>query len=239
MSAADPIAEGLNLWKTRAERAERELCQIAEDFRAVGPTHPHHIHHLFAELDLCTTRCWLARLSQRNDSEYAYRVICHFLELYKAHVLDGLGQPSTSIDAHWRSYHQIAQRQTIKSPISAHLILISVGARAHTHGDLGRAMNLAEQDLGQRIEMDAKESKDQMKIFGEISDRAFFDAALDYVALQHARQTGWRRLILRLDRIGLHVLKPVWLPVFQRWRRTGYAEAVARARNGDQTPIHR
>lgn len=238
MSAADPIAEGLHLWKTRAERAEQELCQIAEGFRAVGPTHAHHIHHLFAELYLCTTRCWLARLSPRNDSEYAYRVICHFLDLYKIHVLDQLDQPLSNIEAYWRRYHKMARRQTIRSPISAHLVLISVGARAHTHGDLGRAMNLAEQDLGHRTEVDTKEPAERMKIFGSISNKAFFDAALENVAIQHARQTGWRRLILKLCRIGLHVLKPIWIPVFQYWRRTGYAEAAARTGGGDQR-LHR
>ncbi|WP_461427254.1 hypothetical protein [Gymnodinialimonas sp.] len=219
----------MDFWKTKAELAERELSKIADDFRALEPTHPHHIHHLFAGLYLCTTRRWLARLSESADSEYAYRVICHFLDLYKDHVLDRLSQPLDSIATYWRTYHRLARRQSIRSPISAHLILISVGARAHTHGDLGQAMNMADQDLGDRIDAHASEQAVRMKIFGEISDKAFFEAALDHVAEQHARQTGWRRMILKLYRVGLYVLKPIWLPVFQRWRRTGYAEAVANA----------
>ena len=92
-------------------------------------------------------------------------------------------------------------------------------------------MSLTEQDLGYRIELDAKEPAERMKIFGEISDKAFFNAALDHVMLHQARQTGWRRIVLRLDRIGLHVLKPIWIPVLQHWRRTGYAEAVANVRS--------
>lgn len=121
MSVADTTFKDLSIWKAKAERSERELRQIAEGFRAAEPTHAHHIHYLFAELYLCTTRRWLARLSQRNDSEYAYRVICRFLELYKDQVLDRLDQPLSSIDPHWRNYHRMARRQTIKSPISAHL----------------------------------------------------------------------------------------------------------------------
>lgn len=229
MTVAGAAPDGLSLWKSRAERAEQELGQISASLMAVGPAHSHHIHYLFADLYLCTTQCWLAHLSRRNDSEFAYRVICHFLELYKTNVLDHFDQPLITSERVWRSYHQLARRQTIRSPIFAHLILVSLGARAHTFGDLGRAMILAERDLGLRPEHGASQSAEQMKIFGKISDLAFYDAALDYVALQHSRQTGWRRLILSMDRVGLRVLKPVWLPVFQRWRRKGYAEAVTRA----------
>ena len=238
MTAFVTDAEGLTLWKTKAERAVQELTQIADDFRTLEPTHSHHIHHLFAELYLCTTRCWFARLSPRTDSEYAYRVICHFLDLYKIHVLDQLDQPLSNIEAYWRRYHKMARRQTIKSPITAHLVLISVGARAHTHGDLGRAMKLTEDDLGLRNELGASGPADRMKIFGKISDQAFFDAALENVAIQHNRQIGWRCMILKFYRVGLYVLKPIWIPVFQNWRRTGYAEAAARAGNGDQR-LHR
>lgn len=229
MRVDDAIANDLSLWKAKAECAERELGQIAEGFFAAGPTHAHHIHYLFAAVYQCTTRRWLARLSKRNDSGYAYRVICRFFEIYKDQVFERLDTPLRSIEPHWQRYHRKARRQTILSPISAHLILISVGVRAHVYGDLGRAMHWAEQGLGHQIELETKEPAARDNIFGAISDKAFYDAALDYVALQHARHAGWRRFVLRLDRLGLQVLKPIWIPVLQRWRRTGYAAAVARA----------
>ncbi|WP_323768810.1 MULTISPECIES: hypothetical protein [Roseobacteraceae] len=227
MSVSHARNGDLNHWRAKAEGIERELYAITEALIAAGPSHPHHIHHLFAELYLSTTRCWLARLSRRDDSEYAYRVICHFLQLYRDQVLERMDHPLENIAAHWHRYHQMARRQTIQSPISAHLVLISVGARAHTHGDLGRAMCMAEEDLGHPREACSALQADRKKIFGQISDEAFYHAALDYVTLHRARQTGWRSWILGLYRMGLFVLKPVWLPVFQRWRRTGYAEAVA------------
>lgn len=227
MSRPDTESVELHRWKTRAETVDGELCTMIEAFRATGPDHPHHIHQLFAELYLCTTRHWLARLADREDSEYAYRVICHFLQFYKDHVLDRIDHPLDTIAPHWRNYHRMARRQTIRSPISAHLILISVGARAHTHGDLGHAMSLAEKDIAHRCGSGSASLAERQKIFGGIADDAFYHAALDYVALHHARQAGWRRIVLKLYRVGLYTLRPVWLSVFQWWRRTGYGKVVA------------
>lgn len=223
----DTTPNDVILWKARAEGVERELRQIAEGFRAMDTAHPHHIHHLFADLYLCTTRRWLARLSQSDDSEYAYRVIVRFLEFYVDQVPRRLDHPLSEIEAHWRSYHKRARRQTIRSPISAHLILISSGVRAHIQGDLGRAMCIVEEEIGHHATSKAHAAAEQEKMLGEDSDTMFYDAALDHVAAQTARHTGWRRMILNLYRVGLYVLKPIWIPVFQHWRSTGYTEAAA------------
>ncbi|MBF9044638.1 hypothetical protein HKCCE4037_14940 [Rhodobacterales bacterium HKCCE4037] len=226
---SQPRSHGdLSFWRCRAEEVEAELADITATFRAADPDGPDHIHYLFAELYLAVTRRWLALLAERQDSAFAYRVICHFLRLYRLECVDRLTQPLDTVSPHWRAYHRLARHQTIRSPITAHLILISVGARAHTHGDLGRAMCLAEEEMGSAVGKAAPAlDAERQRIFGEISDKAFYGAARDYTALQHSRHRGWRRIILRIYGIGLVLLKPVWMPTFQRWRRVGHAQALA------------
>ena len=212
-------------WRSKAEAIEGTLSAITRGFRATDPTHPHHIHQLFSELYLCTTRRWLAGLACRDDSEYAYRVMCHFLQFYRDEVMDRLDHPPDRIVRHWRPYHRLARRLSIRSPISSHLLLISLGVRAHGHGDLGRAMCRTAEDMGLVEPSGPGLRVSHLKIFGQISDQAFYRAAHDYVALHHARQRGWRRGVLSSCRVGLFGLKPVWLPVFQTWRVNGYALA--------------
>ena len=214
-------------WRARADAIVETLSAVTQSFRDTDPAHPHHIHQLFSELYLCTTRRWLAGLACRDDSEYAYRVMCHFLQFYHDEVLDRLDHPPDRIVRHWRPYHRLSRHLSIRSPISAHLLLISLGARAHTHGDLGRAMCRTAKDMGLGAQTSPGLQGSHLKIFGQIADQAFYLAAHDYVALHRARQRGWRRGVLSSYRVGLSGLKSVWLPVFQTWRINGYALASA------------
>ena len=195
-----------------AERVQRELEALVARLVAMGPGHPHHVHVLFAELYLCDTVSWLAHLKQTPRAEHAYRVIARFHELYREHVLDRVDRPLHEIAPHWRAYHRLARRLTIRSPISAHLLLLCLGARAHVRFDLGRAIR----ETGVADDMDA--------LFGQVSDVAFVQATCAFVELHRARQAGWRRLVLVLYGRGLVLLKPVWLSELQRWRRASYRD---------------
>ena len=202
--------------EAEAAAVEAELRALARRLEALGPEHPHHVHVLFAELYACTTRRWLEALEGRPEAPYAHRVIRHFMDIYRTEVLDRLGWPPGAVSPHWRTYHRLSRRLTIRSPISSHLLLISAGVRAHTHLDIGMAMRRAEAD-GMRHDP---------RLFGQTADAAFLAAALDYVALHRARQAGWRRAVLGAYRAGLILLGPVWLRVLGRWRRTGYEAAL-------------
>jgi len=213
--------------KARAEAVERDLARLVEEWQRAGPDHTHHIHHLFAELYLCTTRNWLAVLDARPDSDYAWHVMHHFFAFYRQGVVDCLDRPEGSIVPHWRRYHRMARRQTIRSPISAHLMLISVGAWAHTRHDLGAAMRMAEADPELTPVPGVDGEAADRRVFGRMADRAFSRAAHDYVALHRARQRGWRRFVLGLCAGGLVVLGPLWLGVFRLWRLRSHETAPA------------
>ena len=196
-----------------AEKVQRELEALVARLAAMSPEHPHHVHVLFAELYLCETASWLALLKRTPRPEPAYRVIARFHKLYREHVLDRLDRPLHEIVPHWRAYHHLARRLTIRSPISAHLLLLCLGARSHTRFDLGGAI----QEAGVAEDMNA--------LFGRVSDEAFVQATCDFVERHRARQAGWRRLVLVIYARGLVLLKPVWLNEFQRWRRASYRDA--------------
>src|SRR5690606_31554028 len=99
------------------------------------------------------------------------------------------------------------------------LLLISLGARAHTRFDLGRAIHNCEPHA----------ADDTDAIFAELSNAAFRRATRCYIDRHRARQRGWRRSVLTLYLLGLLSLEPIWLRVFQRWRK-------ASCRDGQRRP---
>ncbi len=205
--------------RKKAEAVEQELINHTNRFQALAVSETDHIQVLFAELYLLSTRNWLSRLAGRQDSAFAYRVIPIFYERYRAHVLDHLGEPIEAIAPHWRPYHTLARRLTIGSPISAHLLLISLGVRAHVHLDLGLTIHEVEQELDLP---QAEWSATRLRLFNQLSEEAFSAAAQEYVESHCARQTRWRRFVLRLFRFGLIYLRPIWLRTLQSWRIQGY-----------------
>jgi hypothetical protein len=215
----EPVATRLQADRARlrakADQVCAELGGVVSEFAALGSDHRDHIHVLFAELYLCETLSWLDQLERSPQPEHAYRTIPGFFALYREHVLDRLHRPLHEIAPHWRAYHRLARRLTIRSPISLHLLLISLGAWAHTRFDLGRA-------ICEAVLHDGRAADETM--FGSLSDDAFLQATCNYIERHQGRQKGWRRLMLRLYGKGLLVTKPIWLPEFQRWRTATYRE---------------
>lgn len=215
----EPVAACLRadraLLRAKADQACAELAGVVSEFAALGADHRDHIHVLFAELYLCETLSWLEQLERSPQPEHAYSTIPRFFALYREHVLDRLHRPLDEVEPHWRAYHRLARRLTIRSPISSHLLLISLGAWAHTRFDLGRA-------ICEAVSFDRRAVNETM--FGSLSDRAFLKATCNYVGLHRGRQRGWRRLMLGLYGKGLLLTKPIWLAEFQRWRTASYRE---------------
>jgi hypothetical protein len=212
--AAATREEALARLRLEAEQVRAELENVVSRFAAPLSGHSTEIHGLFAELYLCETVTWLDYLKRELRPELAYCVIPPFFALYREHVLDQLDQPLAEIATHWRPYHRLSRRLTMRSPIALHLLLISLGAWAHTRFDLGRA--ICETEIGPAREMDA--------MFGELSEVAFLQATRCYIDRHLARQSGWRRLVLRLYRSCLLLLKPIWLRQFQRWRKASHRD---------------
>jgi hypothetical protein len=206
--------------RARAEDVPRQLEAIIAEWTKAG--HGNGIHILFAELYLCTTRNWLTRLERRSDSTYAYHVICNFLELFHDFVVSGVVDQSGHVPVHWDWYRRLSARLTATSSILAQLTLVFLGARAHTHHDLGLAMVKADQHSS--ITRHAPMTHTPA-IFRPMSSEAFFQASLDFVQLQRTRNSGRNSAYLWIIECGLVATKPAWLLMFQSWRRSGYHNA--------------
>ena len=200
--------------RSEAEQVRAELENAMARFAAPCSGNGTQIHGLFAELYLCITETWLDYLKRELRPELAYCVIPPFFALYREHVLGQLDQPLAEIATHWRPYHRLSRRLTMRSPIASHLLLISLGAWAHVRVDLGQA--IYDSEIGPTHEMNA--------MFGELSEVAFLQATSCYIDRHLARQSGWRRLELRLYRSCLLLLKPIWLRQFQRWRKASHRD---------------
>lgn len=212
------------------QRAEATLGRIEADmkrFLDMEDDRNGRIHSLFAGLYVQTTRHWLAELSESGAPEFAYEVIPHFYRLYEEGVLQQLDAPLHDVPWQWRSYHRVARRLTMRSAISAHLLLISLGARAHIRHDLGIAIARALQTCAE-----TGTTVDRHGFAGSLSERAFLGASLDYVDWHRARQSGWRSGVLGLYARGLVRLRRIWVPVMEGWRRAAYDEALVLSAEG-------
>ena len=197
------------------------LETLTREWQSLPPDHPDHIHALFSELYLCSTRNWLARLATEEDTEFAYRVMAEFFSRYHAnvHAAPGAAMP------HWRPYRWLARRIGIRAPSSLHLLLISLGVRAHVRFDMGRSMRAVEAAMGIG---EAANAARRARLFDTLSNDVFLAASREFIELHMARQRGWRRFTLSLYRAGLHGLAPIWLATFQRWRLHGYGTGPGR-----------
>ncbi|MCR9139694.1 MAG: DUF5995 family protein [Alphaproteobacteria bacterium] len=194
-------------------------------FEAMADEPGQRIHSLFAGLYWSTTRAWLSFLADHSQPEFAYLVIMRFYDLYReaSDVVDQTG----TLPHHWQPYFGLAERQTYTHPISAHLILISLAARAHTRHDLALAVRRAYDDFQHQFGTCPDLTCYRNTVVSPDTDAAFRRAALEYIALHRRRQRGWRRLVLRLYAIGIRALRFVWLPVFQSWRAAAWDDACA------------
>lgn len=185
------------------------------------------VHLLFARLYQHTEDAWLRALDSAGAPEFPYMVIRHFAGLYIACVPEMIDAPLARIPPHWRRFHWLARRLTMRSPISMHLLLLSLGARAHTRHDLRTAFMLAAQE--HRARFGHYPDFDVMGdfILRALGRKAFVEATEGYIAAHHREQRGWRRLVLRLYLWIVRALRPVWLGVFQSWRRKAWNEAMA------------
>lgn len=192
-------------------------------FESMADEPGQRIHSLFAGLYWSTTRSWLSYLADHAQPEFAYLVIVRFYDLYRE-ASDAQNETS-ALPRHWQPYFDLAGTQTYTHPISAHLILLSLAARAHTRHDLALAVRRAHDDYQRQFGTCPDLAVYRNTVVSPDTDAAFRQAALDYIALHHRRQRGWRRQILWLYAIGIKLLRFVWLPVFQSWRAAAWNDA--------------
>ena len=188
------------------------------------------IHCLFVRLYRETTIQWLAALDRCGNPDFAYRALRHFYDLYQEGVVNRWEAPIASIPRAWRTYHRLARRLTMRSPITSHLLVISLGARAHIRHDLGIAILRAahEHHENEGVWPDIQRGD----LFGGISEQVFLQAALDYVDWHRQRQRGWRYSVLTTYATGLRALRSIWLPVMEGWRAVSLRDALAHDRLG-------
>lgn len=222
---ADQHGKKIAAAKATALQAEQQIQLSKSNFDAMPDTRGAQVHTLFASLYCSTTHRWLQQLQVADNPEFAHLVIVRFFKLYEDGVLTLVGADPQQVPKQWRKYHWLARRLTMTSPISLHLLLISLGARAHVRYDLGIAAAEAAEDYRALFGREADFERLSPEIIGAATADSFALAALDYIDMHHAAQTGWRRLVLSLYRGGLRVSRPLWLWVFQNWRRAAYAEA--------------
>lgn len=199
-----------------------------ERFEAMADDPGRRIHGLFAGLYGCTTRAWLSLLADHRQPEFAYLVILRFYDLYREACDAETGQDARALPRHWQAYFGVAGKQTYTHPISAHLILISLAARAHTRHDLALAIRRAHDDYQRHFGICPNLASYKSTVVGNETDDAFRTAALDYIDLHFRSQSGWRRFVLRSYAVGIRSLRFVWLPVFQSWRQAAWDDACYR-----------
>jgi len=186
----------------------RALDGVVARFAGLPSEHPCAVHHDFARLYGSVTRHWLERLADHPDGAFAYHVIPPFYALYEQRVLQCLDAPPGTIVPHWRSDHRLARQMGPGASDRVRLWLVILGARAHTHHDLGEAILQAEERTG-TILSDARRL-----MFGHLASTAFLDATDAFFA-----PSPWRHL--------LTLSRPVWVPVLHHWRISGYRRVQA------------
>ena len=209
-------------------RAEAVLAKIEADiahYNTLPDTSGRRVHCLFAGLYRETTAQWLTALEKSDNPGFAYRALYHFYEVYDEGVVTRLNARISDIPRPWRNYHRLARWLTMRSPITSHLILISLGLRAHTRHDLGISILRAAQET--HAATGVWPDIHRHELIGDISRKVFFKAALDYVDWHHQRQRGWRRGVLAVYVSGLRGLRFVWLPIMEAWRDASYRDALA------------
>ncbi|MFN3171667.1 MAG: hypothetical protein ACE37E_13370 [Hyphomicrobiales bacterium] len=184
------------------------------------------VHCLFAGLYRETTKRWLQALNNAENPLFTYLVVRRFYDVYEQGVPAHLKAGRLKAPLPWRGYHWLAKRLTMRSSITMHLLLISLGARAHTYHDLSTAVQLGAQDyrdiFGHAVDLE----QERLNIIGPVSAKAFFDAAQDYVSWHRTRQTGWRHAVLSVYGPILHALRPLWLNIFEGWRSHAWEIAI-------------
>lgn len=210
-------------------RAQNVLFMVEEAVHTFSslPDEPgQRVHCLFAGLYRETTYQWLKALEGTEDPLFRYLVLRRFYDIYERAVPDYLTGELAHAPSPWRRYHWLAQRLTMRSPITLHLLLISFGVRAHVYHDLPEAICLAARDYQAIVGHAADFRGERPNVIGAISRKAFVSAALDYVALHYAREHGWRRFILGFYARLLRGLEPFWIHVMEGWRSHAWETAV-------------
>lgn len=208
-----------------AEAAKQRLIEQTDVFLAMPDTAGNRIHCLFAGLYVSTTTRWLDSLEALPEPDFICLVVHRFHELYDDYVVVRMDASIQDIPVHWRMYHRLARRLTMRSPISAHLALLALATRAHPRHDLSVAIARARADYealhGHLPDVDQV----LPGLIGRESASAFFDAAVDYVDLHRDLQRGWRWLVLSAYRGTLIALRPLWVTVLEGWRRKAWADS--------------
>lgn len=218
------VIGGVSSAKTHAEDVLARVEGALSQFTAMSDEPGKQVHCLFAGLYRETTARWLQALTDVEDPLFAYLVIRRFYDIYETSVPENL--PGGQVAVPWRRYHWLANRLTMRSPITTHLVLLSLGVRAHVYHDLAEAIGLAAQDYRSITGHTANYKRERPNVIGSLSQKAFFDAALEYIAWHRTRQSGWRRLILTLYAATLRFLRPFWVRVMEGWRTHAWDKAL-------------
>jgi hypothetical protein len=211
-----------------AGRVRDRLSANLDRLDSLAEQEGYGIERLFAGLFASTYRQLVAHLDRLDDAEFASLTVLRFFDLYDDYVARPARGERAGTAPHWRRYAALVEWMEVTSPIGAHFWLIMVGARAHTRHDLREAVCLAADDYRRRHGRDPDFAAARSALVGPPTDQAFFAAALDYIAMHRRQQRGWRRLVLGFYALTLHSIRPVWLGIFQSWRRAAWREAMAR-----------
>ncbi|MEX3008554.1 DUF5995 family protein [Hoeflea sp. TYP-13] len=211
-------------------RALSILDRIGGDwdaFDALSDEPGRRVHSLFAGLYRCTTQSWLSHLTAHPNPAFAYLVIIRFYDLYRKVTVAISANDTQNLPHYWRRYFNLAKSQTIKTPISHHLVLISLATWAHTRHDLAIAVRQAYEDyktqFGEKPDLETYKSS----VTGGETGAAFCEAALDFIEIHHRAQIGWRHIVLGFYSANIRILRFVWLPVFQSWRKAAWNDACS------------
>jgi hypothetical protein len=217
-------------WLRDTDRVRALLGERIDALAALARSDSTGVECLFAGLFASTLKRLVEPLDRLEQADFAYLTVLRFFDLYDLYVArpEPGGPAAPAVPAAWRRYRALVRRLDMTSPIAAHLWLISLGTRAHTRHDLAEAIGLAAADYRRAHGREPDFAAARAALLGPHTGRAFYAAARDFIDLHRRQRRGWRRWVLAFDAAALRVTRPLWLGIYQAWRRAAWNEAMAR-----------
>jgi len=182
-------------------------------------------HAIFAHLYWHSTKRWLAHLEAVDQPELAYLVIIRFFDLYYRYVRQSIYEKRQTEAPYWEPYFRVANKIGAKDAKAKRWRLLYFGVRAHVKFDLGYAIERAYQDHIDVFGQPPEQAVAEELLLGVETDRLFMRAASDFVRSEDSAHMFYANMISKLTDLGIRLGNPVWLLLFQRWRRAAWSRA--------------
>lgn len=220
----DPVGASFRAAIVCQRRLFLELVRAAQSDRGK----PGYAHRHFLLLYFLTTDMWIRYARMSSRSEFICDLVGAFYWIYDESI--GRYLRTGRCDrryGHWTAYYRSVRALAQRGGALCVIRTIYCGARAHTRYDLRDAIVRTYRTRLDRNLSVPSAAELENELFGEHSDQLFRSVfeRFRHETLSAGRSSLRPRLVAGLSR-GLAVVGPVWIKLFQRWRRQAFAEAM-------------